>query len=773
MKGCFQVHSIHQDLGAVYILTIVLIFSLLSLSAWVIDWSIALASHEQQRHSCQYAALAALSGYVELDPLLPENYEELPVEDQQNANYQERLKNALLRANQIASLNSMLGRQMPEDGDVTPFDEINLDTTSVPDFDVSGFLNANFGYTSANGGTLVPGQWVPGDHCPPEYPENRPCFRANIMGDQSVSSFRCDARLDNPIRTLVGRMIGVENMRIQAFAAAAYKPKQLEVVLDLSSSIAHVTHVEEDPPTDPELRYTMGLCNSWDDNGTPFNSSDDLPYHLPDFGTRSYYAYRWPLDFDDPNDPIVSSWQRLQISDNTLIPLLCEPDFGQSSNPVPEELWRPGNRVDLALSPYNMPQGDPRPEQHYWSDYRMYRFGNANCNQASPEGRHPVFPGIPPIQIPLPGGLESYTPARACLMIDQYRDATHLGPEPLQTLLTGISVAIDVFEERNSGADLLGLMAFDEYIFPLDQTPTGEQHRMRRFPLDLPALLREAVTVDPMNPDATIRSMLFPISDAGTNILLALQESVAEFENAPGGAEQVIVLMSDGVHNCYHTNGNWDEQCDDPRRAGEELRAYIGTLAGSGVKVYVMMIREKLEGPYDQGQEPTDSTERAPHTKNIQRDEYSACCSSQGADPTAVEICDEACAHVPRWMEYEEAMSAGLEFVQPVFYGNNTTYQGPNDLLYDVADSTHGGWMPLRPPPPDQAQCCLDLGAQKIATCAGPTTNNVGVPIPNTPPLPRTAGTLQYYDPFCRSEAEQVEAYMEKIVRKSEFVLVQ
>lgn len=309
-------------------------------------------------------------------------------------------------------------------------------------------------------------------------------------------------------------------------------------------------------------------------------------------------------------------------------------------------------------------------------------------------------------------------------------------PQPLGDLLLAVNAGIQGLFANRTLIGGIGLLGFDQDVLAASTPPV-----FRHFPLgtDLD-LLSQAI--DSTIPNNIVQHFLIPRANAQTNIERGLRVARDQLIASTDTVPQSIVLISDGLPTCRDNSSNPSASpvCSPMGPNQDDLNyfdgssafrraSFINSFTNPGIKVHTILVGDRYPG----------------HTINIQRPEYLVCCSTYGGSTSGVHTCSAECDGIQRWMEYDEAMETNTVFVEQ-HPDDFHWFVGPNKLLYDFSKQTHGGWFPLRDQPP--AQCCNEQG---IAVCASPGVD-------------RIEGTLQIYDPHCRSKYQQVIDAMKKIV---------
>jgi citrate lyase gamma subunit len=767
---------INRCRGTVYIIVIFVIIALIPLAAMVIDLSMAASSNEQQLHNCEYVALAALNAYT--NATIPFNVQDA------GAIYDIRLQTALSRANEIAALNRMVSPQFAE-GDPPPFANLGLDRSSVP----SG--QEEWG----DGGLLVPGNWFSGDDADLECPRGsddlctckgqgaaKRCFRKNTPGDLSVSAFQCRARLANPIKTLIGKIIGKEDLWIQAGAVATTSPHSIMALVDLSSTMYNDSHISR-PGQQPD--YPL-----------PTNTHDCFPNAQYSNGFFSQQNFFWPM--------------------------LTYTSGGHGGSNVPDacffspcggrEQWNnmPANRNDTPISSPIHFKDDFALVRYYnessGPDSGAYYETNTNCTErcVAPGGCHNSSPGgkcpragafteltHTRIDVPLKG--EAATRYSGVRMID-----IRVPPQPLTTILNGFMTLLQELENAFGSTSKVGIIGFDRAVLP-----AASNVRTYKYGTEFNVLRS---ILNPNNIGSLIRNLFIPFTPSCVSAAVpgsaeaagngdgtvGLREAARELDNAENFTTKSILFFTDGLFDCQ-TEGNNNQRCNigyvpPPGGIGAAINNVSHTLKAASIPLINNVARDLARRGVRVHVVLANDRER-PHTLNILRQEYIDCCNLHGQNPNTIDGC-QSCNAIPRWMDDKEAMANNVPFTwneanvnhhsQPPSCPGDTPgstdmpcYKGPSYYMYELAKRTGGRYLPLRPQPPDE--CCVN----NEAICAGPRYNANGekigdydrIPV-NNPNSPEKS-ERQIYDPFCRSTNRQIADLVREIVADTDIRLVQ
>jgi hypothetical protein len=766
--------------GAVIILVLFFVMLFIGVAALITDLVMAMASNEQQRHACEYAALAAAKAYIDASP---------PASSDVHAAYDFKVDAAWTRAREVAAQNKMLSKQ--DCGSSPPFEDLALDTASI--------TNRKSEYSTGRAGTLRPGKWeTDAAKCPGG---KAPCFVANVSGDTSAGAFQCEARLGTPIRTLLAPLIGFNDLSINAKAVASSSAKHAMFALDLSPSLAKITHRTDSTPlqSNPPVANPHPRCTT----------APPLSY----LAIKGYYAYNYYQgSLSGPfcvgcTDGFFDAQAKLFADGSTTSKNYCSlardvNPCNQSTFPAAAESINCGYLVD---NPSHVPSSETLPAAlrkpvvrdretppvfHFQSDYRPFKFGNptgvaaSSCTLTDFADSTIVY--NPVMSVTLPPHIDdqfAVNPASGidrpdrnfnkCILIDSYRNLTpsrpeyyYAGPEPLTTAIDAIHTGIQTLKGDSFNGTMVGLIGFDDRAVDYDtNTP------IRSYAPEDPKTGRLSAITDITNYQNQIAAYLFPDALLWTDIQKGLLKAMEGLAIPTGKATKHIFLVTDGLSNCYFRGNaytNYDHRdCKTSlgylsHAESELLGSTVDTISGGGVKVHVLLIPNEASA--------TGATVQ-PHTLNLLSSKYKQCCTGLGAAlGDGSSVCNSACEGIERWMTPDEAMESGQDFVtEEKVCDLDGCFSGANKVMGALVKKTGGKWFPLRPPPPTAADNCLTSGVRRATTCAAPDPTN-----PNAC-ITRKATTLpqkQLYDPYCRTIQQQMNEYMQEFINDNDIVLV-
>ena len=699
-----------DERGAVIFLVGLLLVLLMTFAVLAIDIAQYASSREQSQHYSRLAVLAALERfYASTQPTTPL-----------------KLAEALVRAKEVSNLNLMIS-------DPEQRHDVNF-TQLVPE-DGSSHPEA----------ILTPGNWFYEDDGTDPCAGKYPCFRAipaaSILANTRITAFRVTGSLYQGISTRLARgILGVDTMPVFVFATAAVTPRHGCFMVDLTGSITAETH--------------KGAL--WDTQQDP----DPLTYGRG--ATASYI-----LHSENANEPANPTLETMWSNFNAT----------QYNRPASDAAW---NAFLAAKYPSGFPTGGPVPTisslnpyqyslLHFGSDYRAKvllgdRDYGAQYDQLHPDpstnNNYKVYTG---------------SNSRKLAHIDIYRDVVgadsgrlkYAGPEPLQTVLTGLNAAMIAFKNRQVAGDEACLIFYSKRLpWPGVVKLTNNFDYLINLTDSAPQagiLNNETLATDPKGAASglakLIRHGIIPGgADAqATNTPLALIEASNQLKggNINGSySSDFVVSISDGMTNCDNSGGS--PVCNDAPAEHNASVTALQTIAQSSFKAKNIPIHWIMVG-----------NNVGPHTIK-----YKATASGRGTPGPCLSDDQARNDNVPL---VRGGWNGGTFNTTPViwtptggvseataYYGMSPTnpfYQA-NLAPYDITAKTRGLWGPIRPRNPS-------CGAGKKDT-PDDCTYDVG----DTQALTDSAA-IQNYDPYCRTPAEQMTDYMDRIIGDNPFTLVE
>ena len=362
--------------------------------------------------------------------------------------------------------------------------------------------------------------------------------------------------------------------------------------------------------------------------------------------------------------------------------------------------------------------GDTNPRHHYINDYSAFDvLGDGNYSSATYD-KHPN-----------PSESPAYTSAGYRYRVDTYRDASgsgYQGPEPLRTVFAGIREAVTALAARRVNGDRAGVIFYNDKLpWPQVIELTDDLDYIRNLTNFDDATSRQLMT----------RHGLFPSLNAFTNTPLALAEAYRQLTEANdnGLASKSIVMIGDGLTNCRSCAGDpfsCIAECDNTysyyRQSMDVVKSMVRTQALSeNIPINVILVGDyvgpntvMMEDPENPGNCLSDSDFRK-STDNI-----SDALSYVAGDPSG---------------STPESRFNGMSLANP--------FRQVNKDLYEIAVISQGMWAPLRPIP--------------TGTCT-PTTCSAA-----------TEGSVQNFDPQCRTTTQQMDAAIDNLMGQTPFLIVE
>jgi len=242
------------------------------------------------------------------------------------------------------------------------------------------------------------------------------------------------------------------------------------------------------------------------------------------------------------------------------------------------------------LWPELLAQG-PRPvgvatdyRRHYFDDYELKQtLGDGDYSSSDSYAKHHPSPS-------------KYGANRKSgrYRIDFFRDETHLGPEPLTTILSGLHEAVSLFENRAVAGDKACIIFYDnELVWTRVLNLTSEFDYLKSI-VD-PGQLK--TPKDPifgykLNSERdlplALQHNLFPALDGFTFTQMAISEALAQFKKGKdeiGSVSNFLVHIGDGLTNCSAACRQYDQDNDgkfDEERVLECYSLYWNELSEFG-----------------------------------------------------------------------------------------------------------------------------------------------------------------------------------------------
>ena len=633
---------------------------------------------------------------------------------------QDRLVDAEKRAQQVSGLNVLLSDKQGN----TPAPSRHAEVSA-----------RQLGNTV--GADLIPGRWVlaaNGADDPCGAPgKSYPCF-AEIdtvaNPDARITAYQVRGKIFDKLSTTLAKAVfNTASFPVDALATATVVPRRGCFIVDLSASTTRVTHV---------------LRSVADQNIKPLG------------GRGSEFVYT--LSNENPGEPAFQDtfWQNVIASG--------------PNRPADDAGWTTflNGTSNSGTAPDDITQQQYR-RMHFRSDYtsKLVLSDNDYANlKALYETMYPLSEYPHPAPDEDPGGKYEVTPGTANdyqhrIHVDKFRKPsgvdglagrTYNGAQPLQTVFAGLRNAMDYFQQRQVAGDAACIMFVDsrlwytrfirmtdnfDYLksltdFTIDQTNPISDDAGNNIPVD-------SAFASVAGFELLVRHGMLPIGAGAskTNLSLAVIEAMNELQrgNSDGFASNFITVITDGLGNCRRCTSS-DTSCPDNgyfcdnsypfyKPAMRELRNFArDRLQGKNIPFHWILVGDTV----------------APHTMNI-KNASGKCMSDEEARmfPSVSMVkggWDPVFSSAP-------AAFAGMSPEYPFYEANLTPYQ--------IAVGTRGLFGPIRP---------LPDGICTPTVCTGDKDD----------PSTQTRLTT---DPDCRTEQQQIDSYMLKIIGDNPYTVVE
>lgn len=511
----------HGAIMAILALTLIPIFVML---VFAIDSLRMSSSHTQHENVANQMALGSLQAL--LDP------------EQQGESFETRLENAKARALEIGKFSG---------------------NSNIANSLAQGFIQQD----NQNLATIETGQWFfaePTGGCA-QNPTNPCCANGRFQAcyvatndPNDANAIRINLRSsgdeEGKFMHVFGNITGMGDTNFDVSAIAAMVPRNGVFLVDLSRSTQYQTHlpVQRLPQSnyyrasEYAFRLANGVtCNSLPApqggaNGGANYCANAVNRAIPsgslsaqELALRNIIDSQCNTFYPGADATATARRDRCQTQE-------CPPMAFMAEHSVYHKFMYP-NRAMPNTPPADYPAApgsDPSSAtQHYQSDYQ--------CFQISPP----------------PNAAGTAQPA------EYYMVDTQSDPEPLTTILSGISTSLDEINVRGVPGDRISVFAFDDTVFPAAATVTNQ---MRSFG---PLRPGEAAVTELQNllngtsgRTAKINAFLFPgsrtngsgASRGNTDLPNALLQSSATLMASPNfsSSYNFVALFSDGMVNCDH-----------------------------------------------------------------------------------------------------------------------------------------------------------------------------------------------------------------------------
>lgn len=556
-----------------------------------------------------------------------------------------------------------------------------------------------------------------------------PCFVSADLSDPDtrITAYRISGSFYAGISTTLARaVLGKETFSVDVWATATVIPRHGCFLVDLSGSMGRETH--------PLKTIAM-------QQNTPRTGRGGELGFLLEGENNSIAEDYYHTEF----------WNFLCTGDQNLSSNTCT---GQS-RPTNDGEWQTflGTPLsDLTKQEYS--------RIHFHDDYvHKLTLGDKHWGQRQDYQDHHPDPSTNPQYEVVADG--SVADSGKWYYVDTYRDAdgsdgyTYGGAEPLRTVFAGLRTAIQKFKNRQVAGDQACLIMYDNKLsWPRVVKLTDDFDYLLKLTdfsangtisSDDPAILDADLTsVGTSGLELLIRHNMFPggASSNFTNTIQAISEAMTQLTegNPDGGfSSDFIVAIGDGLNNCQTcSSGSCTAGCQNLygnyKQSQRDLIGTVsGTIQGKNIPLHWILVGSNV-APHtlDITLEPDPNTGLGPCASDVEIRRLGKA-FVLGGDENGDPYPDDA-----TWQSAWENM------------GNAPFYQANADA-YELSWGTRGIWGPIRSTP------CTD---------------------PANPPL--CSGSIDdanpkrmFVDPQCRSEEEQINAYMEKIIGDNPYTLVE
>jgi hypothetical protein len=393
------------------------------------------------------------------------------------------------------------------------------------------------------------------------------------------------------------------------------------------------------------------------------------------------------------------------------------------------------------------------------------------------------------ITVNTPSGNETY-------LVDFYRgpvaDGTYTGPEPLNTMLHGVSRGLDKFISRNIVGDKVAVYGVDHAVefgsrdFPLTSARESDAQfqEMKETFSELPI----PPPPNPLPPDFAAKilkrhrdHLYFPRTDAMFNLPEALRVAYTKLTDDPDWAfvDNEIIVFTDGLSECYAedpTNPATNKMCNTDElsilKSLEQSKDIIAKFKEAKIRLHVVLVGD-ISGSHSILKKGTTAN-------NSNR-----CMSDHEAREAGESFVNYPNRTESSAMTGTDSLNEARVQAQSLFNADGTVrfpvkYFYPN-ILYDSVISTGGVWAPVRRPcSPDAAQLngktCAQGGLEDFLNAGCENTSNASGLLANISNsggdvIADSEGRL-ICDSLCSSKKEQVEAYIDEIFTRNPYLPV-
>lgn len=387
--------------------------------------------------------------------------------------------------------------------------------------------------TDPESGKLVFGRWIrtAKDAMGEESCVTYPCFIDYSYDNTKLINairFKAKASFDN-LFSIPGLKVLTESdeISLESQSTATVVQRCIAFMVDMSKSVAEETHWYE-----PHVEDENGLLTVWDPPEN-FGPASFMP-------SAKYECYKGNGSTYTDED----SWPPAETK-------YCRSCYGNVTTNCCSGLGREYCQASLALSGDRAVRPSTTdgtyPYKHYMSDYQT--------------------------RFTVPTDTDSKE-----IFVDQYINPLqdYYGPEPFARYLRAINLSIDNLTERGSGADQAMLVSIrgDTYnprrdAYPKDGSLTNNFRMLQQL---TNIMNKGAVTNASPGTLASSHPVVSPnFIDIGfypwgasdkelgyTNIIEPMYQVARKLDKCPASAQKVIVLATDGRHNCACPPWHWD-----------------------------------------------------------------------------------------------------------------------------------------------------------------------------------------------------------------------
>ncbi len=749
-----------SESGAVLALVAAIVFVLVLMLCFVVDINLQASSKEQTLYYERFAALAAIEAYHsasmcdEAGTPVPATTEGAVV-----CTACQRYEFALKRTNELLEGNRALASK----------DKIPL--LIKPE----GLACSAGGYTGdSKTASLVPG--VLSDDADECGSKPLPCFLpVENITTHNPNAFRIAGEYYQGVSGwLTHSMFGQEDYGLQAQAVSTLVPRRGCFVVDISASSIRNTH--------KTWAVDKNQFATWVPSGnssSPFPGSTvaDPDPNIPslDYGWGNEFSYY--LNCSASNLRCNRAWNNPSGS----LPLYwTKHDFS----------WYLMNTYYNAADTTAETDKLDSPIHHFANEYIAKKIYGDSAYAALPEAtrKHHPDPAVS-TQFTVGSADEYWAQIDVGFLTRTGSGNDYRGPEPLRSIFMGLRSALNQFKSRRVSGDMACLIFYDrnltwtrtflltnEFDYLLksleidDRDNNGTLRHDRTHWATGDTNTTSTTATAPTGFEKIIRHNLFPgsINTSYTNTLRAIQEALNQLRSARSGREAMptadfIVAIGDGLQNCQSCEATCTNCYDSP----------LNKTAGGACKVNscentfanYQQARADLYGFINEAWADPDNRNIPIHVLLL--GDYVAPHSIDLINPDKPEIDGE-----PQCLSPKQIRQSGYKPVRgSTGIGSNydswhnhfknatkeTPFKQANADWYNVALFTRGLWAPIR----SSSETCVPAHLDKKGNPCEPAKYGID------------ASEERLEDPWCRTEADQIKAYMDDILGDSPFTLIE